>query len=219
MTKATGDFDPADERQLARLVRAALFRLDLTDISVSQRSEVVAAARAGAIDTALVYSATTAKTTKWKNAANAANYQARLKIERLGLEILEITGPGDLTSLVSGRYEDDGSDHYRYEDESPRALSQAYLERDAISQLSRLPEPDATVVKSLEAPVAEVAERTGLTPEAVRQRRKRLRARIQDVIDGKLGAAPPDPDAFVPRQPGDDDPGNPAALPRTFSPD
>lgn len=71
-----GDFDPADPGQLDKLVAAAArpLSLQLRPLSPAHRQEALEAARSAAIEAALRYRASTARTSKWKNAANAANY-------------------------------------------------------------------------------------------------------------------------------------------------
>jgi len=68
-----GDFDPANAKEVDRLMRAATIHYGerLAMLPASQREEVLEEARFGAIEAALAYDSATAKTTKWKTAAIA----------------------------------------------------------------------------------------------------------------------------------------------------
>lgn len=79
----TGEFDPADPVQLDKLVAAAArpLSLQLHWLSPDHRQEALEAGRSAAIEAAMRYRASTARTSKWKNAANAANYAIKQYIE------------------------------------------------------------------------------------------------------------------------------------------
>lgn len=141
-----GEFDPADPGQLNKLVAAAArpWSLQLRLLSPAHRQEALEAARAAAIAAALRYRASTARTSKWKNAANAANYA----IERY------IKWRSKTSTLGSG----DDTD----EEQAVSALDRA-VAQDFASEESRGPEYGSSVIE--DAAIRALAKSQKISPE------------------------------------------------------
>jgi hypothetical protein len=80
-----GEFDPANQAEVERLLYMATryFSAALAGLSQAQRAEVLEEAQAEAIIAALEYDLSTARTTKWKTAANRANTIVRKYLREL----------------------------------------------------------------------------------------------------------------------------------------
>jgi len=248
-----GDFDPANSKEVDRLMRAATMHYGerLALLPASERAEVLDDARFGAIEAALSFDPATAKTTKWKTAANRANTIVRRFFRELPrqpqketdvLQRLRRGGRGgddadtegaagdlDLTVLAVDDDDDDYPDADEYdglsdeeydafvrgaEEQLLRATDAADDERayveptdDALHPLVRaidedaehfemrrrllvaVPEPDRTILRSWTLPATEVGSLVGLSGDAVRQRKARLR----HVIDAEIARPEPLP--------------------------
>jgi hypothetical protein len=247
-----GEFDPANEAEVERLMRAATHRYGgrLALLPASQRQEVEEAARFGAIEAALLYDAAEAKTTKWKTAANRANTIVRKFFRELPqrpqnetdvLQRIRRKGndgdadsegdAGELDLTVLAADDDDDDEYDGLSDEQYDALvreedgllaataGEAEAARDEVEPteeelnpllrasdedaehfemrrrlLATAREPDRTILRHWTLPATETGQLLGLSGDAVRQRKTRLRRLIDKEI------ARPDPLPSTPPQ-------------------
>ena len=243
-TTPTGEFDPADPVEVKRLLFAAArpYAAALRNLSPRERADVLEEAEAEAIIAALEYDPSTARTTKWKTAANRANTIVRKYFRELPrrpqneTDVLERVrrtmggdddpeadaGELDLTVLAvedddDGEYEahdltdeeyaaereqwiaslgvedspdDDASDSQiepidRGDDEDAEHFE---MRRHLISSAV---DPDRTILQRWTELAAVVGHGLGLSGDAVRQRKTRLRKVIYAEIakPGPLHAA------------------------------
>jgi hypothetical protein len=250
-----GEFDPANTKEVDRLIRAATIHYGerLALLPRSQREEVLEGARFGAIEAALSYDPATAKTTKWKTAANRANTIVRRffrelprlpqtetdvfeRVRRVGRGGGDADPEGDAGELdltvLAADDDDDYDDFDEYdglsaeeydalvrEDEELLATSGATenepveveptedelnplvraVDEDAEHfemrrlLLAKANEPDRTVLRFWTLPATDVGQMIGMSGDAVRQRKTRLRRLISAEI--QRPDAPPAPEA------------------------
>lgn len=223
-------------------MRAATIRYGerLALLPPSQRQEVLDEAKFAAVESALSHDPATAKTTKWKTAANRANtvvrkfFRERPRKPQNETDVLERirkhshagegdpesdAGELDLTVLAA---DDDDEDYVDDDDglsdaeydaiaQEEQALLDAYdSEGDAREQvepteeelnplerahdedaehfemrrhlLSQASEPDRTVLQNWTRSATEVGQMIGMSGDAVRQRKTRLRRLIESEI-------------------------------------
>jgi hypothetical protein len=227
-----GEFDPTSDAEVERLVCAAtrFFGETLALLPSTTRREILDEVRFGAIEAALAYDAATAKTTKWKTAANRANTIVRRRLRELPREALTETDvfteirrehPGvtpDLTLVMANTGDDD--DRWELSPEEERMLDEADTEEEALRRefggeeddpdapiddpteadrdpllraddedaehfemrrllMNESAEPDRTILRRWTHSAPEIAALVDLSPDAVRQRKTRLRRRIE----------------------------------------
>jgi hypothetical protein len=241
-TTPEGEFDPANQVEVKRLLFAATrpYAAALRNLSPRERSDVLEEAEAEAIIAALEYDPNTARTTKWKTAANRANTIVRKYFRDLPrrpqneTDVLEgvrsrirgdedpegDSGELDLTVLAveddddnDGEYEAHDLTDQEYEAEREQWIASLGVE-DSLDEdasgvqiepldrgededaehfemrrhlISTAVDPDRTILQRWTGPAAVVGHGLGLSGDAVRQRKTRLRK----IIDAEIAKPGP----------------------------
>jgi hypothetical protein len=240
-TTPEGEFDPANQVEVKRLLFAATrpYAAALRNLSPRERSDVLEEAEAEAIIAALEYDLSTARTTKWKTAANRANTIVRKYfrdlprrpqnetdvLERVRSKIGSDEDPegdaGELDLTVLAVEDDDDDGEYEAHDLTDGEYEAERGQWIASLGVEDLPEegaagvqiepidrgddedaehfemrrhliptavdPDRTILQRWTEPAAVIGHGLGLSGDAVRQRKTRLRK----IIDAEIAKPGP----------------------------